>query len=89
MLFGEKEQAVYHYFLDHPGAEVGEKDFCAALGLTKGMLYRVLVRLEMRGHLEGKWSVVHRPAAYRMRRYRLTLAGREALRFWPGRVVLS
>lgn len=49
-------------------------------GLKSGSLYPILVRLAERGLLEGRWAEPERPGRPPRHAYRLTGAGRAALR---------
>ncbi len=51
-----------------------------ATGLKSGSLYPILARLTERGLLEGKWQEPERPGRPARHAYRITGAGREALR---------
>jgi DNA-binding PadR family transcriptional regulator len=55
-------------------------EIAAATGLKSGSLYPILVRLNERGLLESQWLEPERPGRPARHAYRLTAAGRTALR---------
>lgn len=54
-------------------------EIAAATGLKSGSLYPILVRLDERGLLEGRWTPSDRPGRPQRHAYRITGAGRSAL----------
>lgn len=55
-------------------------EIAAATGLKSGSLYPILVRLDERGLLEGRWTPSDKPGRPQRHAYRITGAGRAALR---------
>lgn len=55
-------------------------EIAAATGLKSGSLYPILVRLDGRGLLEGRWTPSEKPGRPPRHAYRITGAGRTALR---------
>lgn len=55
-------------------------EIAAATGLKSGSLYPILVRLDERGLLEGRWTPSDKPGRPPRHAYRITGAGRSALR---------
>ncbi len=55
-------------------------EVAAATGLKSGSLYPILSRLHDRGLLESRWLEPERPGRPPRHAYRLTAAGRSALR---------
>jgi DNA-binding PadR family transcriptional regulator len=55
-------------------------EIAAATGLKSGSLYPILARLADHGLLEGRWVEADKPGRPRRHAYRLTGAGRAALR---------
>lgn len=55
-------------------------EIAAATGLKSGSLYPILVRLDERGLLEGRWTPSDHPGRPPRHAYRITGAGRTALR---------
>src|SRR3990167_165520 len=55
-------------------------EIAAATGLKSGSLYPILIRLDERGLLEGRWTPSDRPGRPPRHAYRITGAGRSALR---------
>lgn len=55
-------------------------EIAAATGLKSGSLYPILVRLDERGLLEGRWTPSDHPGRPPRHAYRTTGAGRAALR---------
>ncbi len=55
-------------------------EIAAATGLKSGSLYPILIRLSERGLLESRWLEPERPGRPARHAYRLTAAGRSALR---------
>ena len=55
-------------------------EVAAATGLKSGSLYPILIRLSERGLLESRWLEPERPGRPARHAYRLTAAGRIALR---------
>jgi DNA-binding MarR family transcriptional regulator len=55
-------------------------EIAAATGLKSGSLYPILIRLDERGLLEGRWTPSEKPGRPQRHAYRITGAGRTALR---------
>lgn len=55
-------------------------ELAAATGLKSGSLYPILLRLAERGLLESRWQEPNRPGRPPRHAYRLSIAGRAALR---------
>src|ERR1700743_1093627 len=55
-------------------------EIAAATGLKSGSLYPLLIRLSERGLLESQWLEPERPGRPARHAYRMTGAGRSALR---------
>lgn len=55
-------------------------EVCAATGLKSGSLYPILVRLADRGLLESRWLEPQQPGRPARHAYRITSAGKAALR---------
>ncbi len=55
-------------------------EIAAVTGLKSGSLYPILVRLDERGLLEGRWTPSDKPGRPPRHAYRITGAGRSALR---------
>jgi PadR family transcriptional regulator PadR len=55
-------------------------EIAAATGLKSGSLYPILVRLDERGLLESRWLEPEKPGRPPRHAYRMTGAGRAALR---------
>lgn len=72
--------AVLAVLADQPGEWFYGLEISGATGLKSGSLYPILIRLADRGWLESQWLEPEKPGRPARHVYRITGAGRTALR---------